>query len=75
MPMATSFVKCWYKAPQAQDFWAIRNRGHFFATDMIFLFHFNDQALIDKVSVNWDHYEWRRQLGAGVGSYPLKISL
>jgi len=48
---------------QQRDFWAIRNRGHSFTIDQIFLFHFNDQSLIDKVSVNWDHYEWRRQLG------------
>jgi hypothetical protein len=49
---------------QVQDFWAIRNRGHSFVIDQIFLFHFNEQSLIDKMSVNWDHYEWQRQLGA-----------
>lgn len=48
---------------QAQNFLLIPNKGHSFAIDQIFIFHFDDQFLINKVSVNWDHYDWQQQLG------------
>jgi len=49
---------------QAQDFWAIRNQGLSFTTGHIYLFHFNAQGRIDRMSVNWDHHDFRSQLGA-----------
>ena len=52
------------KGTQAKDFPGIRHRGLSFDTDFIYMFHFNEQAQIDYISVNWDNYEWRRQLGA-----------
>jgi hypothetical protein len=49
---------------QVRDFWIIYSQGLSFEIDCVFLFHFEEQELIDSMSINWDLYDWRRQLGA-----------
>lgn len=49
---------------QNQDFAGIKNKGLTFKSDHIFVFHFNDKGKIDRISINWDHQDFSRQLGA-----------
>lgn len=49
---------------QAKDFAGITNKGLRFDSDHIFIFRFNEQGMIENVSINWDHQDFCRQLGA-----------
>jgi len=48
---------------QVDDFAGIKNHGLSFKSDHIFVFHFDEQGKIDRMSVNWDHNDFIRQLG------------
>ncbi|WP_224996035.1 nuclear transport factor 2 family protein [Cesiribacter sp. SM1] len=48
---------------QVKDFAGIPNKGLRFNSDHIFIFRFNEQGLIESISVNWDHQDLCRQLG------------
>jgi hypothetical protein len=47
---------------QAKDFAGIVSKGKHFDSDHIFIFHLNDQQLIDSIHVSWDHEDFQRQL-------------
>jgi hypothetical protein len=47
---------------QAKDFAGIVSKGKHFDSDHIFIFHLNDQQLIDSIHVSWDHQDFQRQL-------------
>jgi hypothetical protein len=51
---------------QAKDFAGIPSKGHRFDSDHIFIFRFDKQGLIESISINWDHQDFCRQLGAAV---------
>jgi|GEM_PF-385421 len=50
---------------QAKDFADIPNKGLRFGSDHIFIFHLNEQNKIDRIQIEWDHEDLKRQLGAG----------
>lgn len=47
---------------QAKDFAGIVNKGKHFDSDHIFIFHLNDERLIDRIHISWDHEDFQRQL-------------
>lgn len=47
---------------QAKDFAGIVSKGKHFDSDHIFIFHLNDEKLIDKIHIHWDHEDFQRQL-------------
>ena len=47
---------------QAKDFAGIVSKGKHFDSDHIFIFHLNDQQLIDGIHISWDHEDFQRQL-------------
>lgn len=47
---------------QAKDFAGIENKGKHFDSDHIFIFHLNDENLIDRIHISWDHEDFQRQL-------------
>jgi steroid delta-isomerase-like uncharacterized protein len=49
---------------QAKDFAGIVSKGKKFESDHIFIFHFNQDEKIDRISIDWDHQSFSRQLGA-----------
>ena len=40
---------------QEKEFAGLPPKGLRFDTEHIFIFHFDDQAKIDKININWDH--------------------
>lgn len=51
------------KGTQKKDFANIENNGLSFDTDHVFIFKLNDDNLINKMTVTWDHKDLCRQLG------------
>lgn len=49
---------------QAHDFADIKNQGKHFDSDHIFIFHLNDENKIDRISIQWNHEDFKRQLGS-----------
>jgi predicted ester cyclase len=45
-------------------FCGIPNKGNYFESDHIFIFHLNDAGKIDSIEIEWDHADLKRQLGA-----------
>jgi hypothetical protein len=52
------------RGTQAKDFADIKNEGKHFASDHIFIFKLNDQNVIERVSITWDHADFKKQLSA-----------
>ena len=48
---------------QARDFGSIMNQGRRYDLPHLFLFHVDDEGLIDRVVAYWDTADWYRQLG------------
>jgi ketosteroid isomerase-like protein len=48
---------------QAKDFGVLRNLGRHYDLPHVFLFHVNEQGLIDDIVAYWDSADWYRQLG------------
>lgn len=49
---------------QAKDFADVPNKGLEFGSDHIFIFRLNEQNLIDQIHIEWNHEDFKRQLGA-----------
>ena len=49
---------------QAKDFADIPNKGQRFGSDHIFIFRLNEENLIDQVHIEWNHADFKKQLGA-----------
>ena len=52
------------RGTQAKDFADIKSKGKHFDSDHIFIFHVNDSNKIDFISVEWDHLNFKKQLGS-----------
>ena len=52
------------RGTQAKDFADITNKGLHFDSDHIFIFHLNPEQKIDSIKINWDHQDFKRQLGS-----------
>lgn len=52
------------RGTQAKDFADIKNQGRHFESDHIFIFRLNEENMIDHIIVQWDHADFKRQLGA-----------
>ena len=52
------------RGTQAKDFAGITNKGKSFDSDHIFIFHLNTDNKIDRILVNWDHADFKHQLGS-----------
>lgn len=50
------------RGTQAKDFAGIESKGKSFDSDHIFVFRFNDNNIIEYISVNWDHADFQQQL-------------
>lgn len=50
------------KGAQSQDFAGIKSKGLVFKSDHIFVFHFDEKGMVDRLSINWDHHDFIRQL-------------
>jgi ketosteroid isomerase-like protein len=63
---STGNVTCNVKiyGTQAKDFAGIPTKGLRFDSDHIFIFHFNEDNLIDAIRITWDHVSFSRQLGS-----------
>src|SRR5215211_7715056 len=48
---------------QEKDFADIPAKGKHFDSDHIFIFHLNESGKIDKIEIEWDHEDFKRQLG------------
>jgi hypothetical protein len=48
---------------QVKDFAGIPSKGKRFDSDHIFIFHFDNEGLIDNININWDHSSFCTQLG------------
>ncbi len=51
-----------FTGKQVADFAYIKNKEKEFDTDHIFVFKFNEEGLINEMSVTWDHDDFCRQL-------------
>jgi hypothetical protein len=49
---------------QVADFAGVKNHGKHFDSDHIFIFHINDRNKIDHISIQWNHEDFKRQLGS-----------
>jgi len=49
---------------QAKDFAGIVNKGKHFDSDHIFIFRLNPAGKIENIEIEWDHEDFKRQLGA-----------
>ena len=49
---------------QAKDFAGIGSKGKHFDSDHIFIFRLNPAGKIDNIEIEWDHADFKRQLGA-----------
>lgn len=52
------------RGTQQADFAGIPNQGKHFDSDHIFIFRVNEAGKIDKMEINWNHEDFKRQLGA-----------
>jgi hypothetical protein len=52
------------RGTQAKDFADIESKGKAFDSDHIFIFRLNNERKIDFISVEWDHADFKRQLGS-----------
>jgi hypothetical protein len=52
------------RGTQAKDFAGIENKGKKFDSDHIFIFHVNPENKIDSIKINWDHNDFKKQLGS-----------
>ena len=52
------------RGTQAKDFAGITNKGLHFDSDHIFIFHLNPEQKIDSIKINWDHEDFKKQLGS-----------
>ena len=52
------------RGTQAGDFADIPNKGKHFESDHIFIFHLDQQNKIDRISIKWDHADFKKQLGS-----------
>ncbi len=61
-----STVRCQVviRGTQSKDFADIKSKGLHFESDHIFIFHLNPDNKIDHVTIQWDHEDFKRQLGA-----------
>lgn len=50
------------RGTQQKDFADIPNQGKHFDSDHIFIFHLNDDRKIERIEVEWDHADLKRQL-------------
>jgi hypothetical protein len=50
---------------QAKDFAGIISKGKHFDSDHIFIFRLNSSGMIDKIEIEWDHEDFKKQLGVG----------
>lgn len=51
------------RGTQAKDFAEIKSQGKHFDSDHIFIFHVNDNNKIDHITIEWNHEDFKRQLG------------
>lgn len=49
---------------QAKDFADIPNKSMRFESNHVFVFHLNEEDKIDRIHIEWDHADLKRQLGA-----------
>ena len=47
---------------QEKDFAGIENKGGHFDSDHIFIFRLNEDNLIDRIEIEWDHEDFVKQL-------------
>jgi hypothetical protein len=52
------------RGTQAKDFADIKNKGKHFESDHIFIFHLDENNKINNVTIQWNHEDFKRQLGA-----------
>jgi hypothetical protein len=52
------------RGTQAKDFADIKSKGLHFESDHIFIFHLKPDNKIDYVKIQWDHEDFKRQLGS-----------
>src|SRR5689334_7638952 len=52
------------RGTQAKDFADIQNKGKHFDSDHIFIFHLNEDNKIDHISIEWNHSDFKKQLGS-----------
>jgi predicted ester cyclase len=52
------------RGTQAKDFAGIVSKGKHFDSDHIFIFRLNPAGKIVRIEVEWDHEDFKRQLGA-----------
>lgn len=52
------------RGTQAKDFADIPNKGLHFESDHIFIFHLDENNKIDDINIQWNHQDFKRQLGA-----------
>jgi predicted ester cyclase len=52
------------RGTQAKDFADIPNKGLYFDSDHIFIFHLDNENKIEGITITWDHADFKRQLGA-----------
>jgi hypothetical protein len=52
------------RGTQQRDFADIVNKGAHFDSDHIFIFHLSDENKIDHITIEWNHEDFKRQLGS-----------
>ena len=52
------------RGTQVKDFADIKSQGKHFDSDHIFIFHLDDNNKIDHITIEWNHEDFKRQLGA-----------
>jgi len=52
------------RGTQAKDFADIKSKWKHFDSDHIFIFHLNGNNKIDYINIQWNHEDFKRQLGA-----------
>jgi SnoaL-like polyketide cyclase len=52
------------RGKQVKDFADIPSKGLRFESDHIFIFHLDNENKIDSITINWDHADFKRQLGS-----------
>jgi hydroxypyruvate isomerase len=52
------------RGTQTKDFADIKSKGKHFDSDHIFIFHVNDDNKIDHITIQWNHEDFKRQLGS-----------
>jgi hypothetical protein len=52
------------RGTQQKGFADIPTKGQHFESDHIFIFRLNPDNIIDRIQINWDHQDFKKQLGA-----------